>query len=136
MLEGPTRIGSSPVLPRNQTLACFFNILILCVVWNLSGLFFVSFFFFPPLTTPEVTLTDVLQLAPDISQPRFLAAPPQRSAARWCWDRMFMCLRGAAVAFWDRCCPQVRPKGRAHAPSSLQSIRSKGSWQGEQLSQV
>lgn len=135
MLEGPTRIGSGPVLPRNQPLARFFNILILCVVWNLSGLFFVSFFP-PPLTTPKVTLTDVPPLAPDISRPRFLAAPPRRGSAPWCWDRTVLCLRGTAVAFWDRCCPQVRPRGRAHAPSSLQSIRSKGSRQGEQLSQV
>lgn len=61
MLEGPAGIGSSPVLLRDQTLVCSFNVLILSVVWNLFLDCFLHLFLLS-LSTPNMNVTDLPQL--------------------------------------------------------------------------
>lgn len=53
MLEGPAGIGSGPVLPRDQTLVCSFNVLILSVVQNLFFFHFLFLYLFFLFSSPE-----------------------------------------------------------------------------------
>lgn len=71
MLEGPAGIGSGPVLPRDQTLVCSFNVLILSFFFDCF-----LYLFFLPLRTPNMNVTGLLPLI------RWcLAVPVQRSMA-------------------------------------------------------